>query len=32
MINFYVKDDFPMLLMSENKLVIKAPHLANWGI
>lgn len=28
-LNFYVKDDFPMLIMSENKLVIKAPHLAN---
>ena len=29
MLNFYVKDDFPMLIMSENKLIIKAPHLAN---
>ena len=24
MLNFYVKDDFPMLIMSENKLIIKA--------
>ena len=29
MLNFYVKDDFPMLIISENKLLIKAPHLAN---
>jgi len=29
MLNFYVKDDFPMLIVSENKLLIKAPHLAN---
>ena len=29
MLNFYVKDDFPMLIMSENKLIIKAPHLSN---
>jgi hypothetical protein len=29
MLNFYVRDDFPLLIVSENKLLIKAPHLRN---
>jgi len=29
MLNFYVKDDFPMLIISDNKLLLKAPNIAN---
>ena len=29
MLNFYVKDDFPILIMSDNKLLVKAPNITN---